>query len=287
LEAPQIPFENETWPLMLERDYDRDHISQGNGGVSQSPDACYSVRDVASDIVTTSFENHSSGFVEHDSLEDNLSTGQIYADSDLMPLPLSVSPSISPLIPPPSSPAVSPMSACPSPAHQPITMQVQQTLSPIRPAWSIRASGAPALGVPSNTAKVNPPWPSPLALSIPLPLSHPSSRSPSPISVYNSLAESASDTPIVEPTCSSSAPPIANPTGSSTAIPELVPTRRRAYRWQLPDFDIALAMQLRPGLGLGADPAWMVRFLMAIFGWLAILLAGVRDVGVDNMPVGV
>lgn len=38
--------------------------------------------------------------------------------------------------------------------------------------------------------------------------------------------------------------------------------------------DIALAMQLRPGLGVGADPAWMVRFLMAMFGWFAILVSG-------------
>ena len=38
--------------------------------------------------------------------------------------------------------------------------------------------------------------------------------------------------------------------------------------------DIALAMQLRPGLGVGADPAWMVRFLMSMFGWFAILVSG-------------
>ncbi|KAH9481361.1 hypothetical protein JR316_0005886 [Psilocybe cubensis] len=38
--------------------------------------------------------------------------------------------------------------------------------------------------------------------------------------------------------------------------------------------DIALAMQLRPGLGAGADPAWMVRFLMAMFGWLAVVVSG-------------
>ena len=38
--------------------------------------------------------------------------------------------------------------------------------------------------------------------------------------------------------------------------------------------DIALAMQLRPGLGPGADPAWMVRFLMSMFGWFALLLSG-------------
>ena len=38
--------------------------------------------------------------------------------------------------------------------------------------------------------------------------------------------------------------------------------------------DIALALQLRPGLGLGADPAWLVRFLMAMFGWMTVLLGG-------------
>ncbi|TFK20996.1 hypothetical protein FA15DRAFT_553300, partial [Coprinopsis marcescibilis] len=38
--------------------------------------------------------------------------------------------------------------------------------------------------------------------------------------------------------------------------------------------DIALAMQLRPGLGAGADPAWMVRFLMAAFGWFVVVVSG-------------
>ncbi|KIJ11367.1 hypothetical protein PAXINDRAFT_84249 [Paxillus involutus ATCC 200175] len=54
----------------------------------------------------------------------------------------------------------------------------------------------------------------------------------------------------------------------------LIHPRRRAYRSAVPEFDIALAMQLRPGLGIGADPAWMVRFLMAIFGWFAVALTG-------------
>ncbi|KAH7929283.1 hypothetical protein BV22DRAFT_1110019 [Leucogyrophana mollusca] len=52
--------------------------------------------------------------------------------------------------------------------------------------------------------------------------------------------------------------------------------RRRAYRYAVPELDIALAMQLRPGLGIGADPAWMVRFLMAIYGWFAVALTGHR-----------
>lgn len=36
--------------------------------------------------------------------------------------------------------------------------------------------------------------------------------------------------------------------------------------------DIALALQLRPGLGLGADSAWLVRFIMSMFGWMTVLL---------------
>ncbi|KAG2133110.1 hypothetical protein BD769DRAFT_1447486 [Suillus cothurnatus] len=63
---------------------------------------------------------------------------------------------------------------------------------------------------------------------------------------------------------------------SSIPIPPSTPLihpRSRAYR-AVPEFDIALAMQLRPGRGIGADPAWMVRFLMAIFGWFAVALTG-------------
>ncbi|KAJ7117990.1 hypothetical protein C8R43DRAFT_1036598 [Mycena crocata] len=36
-------------------------------------------------------------------------------------------------------------------------------------------------------------------------------------------------------------------------------------------------MQLRPGLGAGADGAWLVRFLMSFFGWFAVLVAGGRE----------
>ncbi|PFH53500.1 hypothetical protein AMATHDRAFT_137343 [Amanita thiersii Skay4041] len=50
-------------------------------------------------------------------------------------------------------------------------------------------------------------------------------------------------------------------------------SRRRTAGRTLP-IDVALAMQMRPGLGVGADPAWMVRFLMAVFSWFAIMVAG-------------
>ena len=48
--------------------------------------------------------------------------------------------------------------------------------------------------------------------------------------------------------------------------------RRRAYL-AVPELDAALAMQLRPGLGIGADAAWLVRFIMALFGWCAVLMS--------------
>lgn len=61
-----------------------------------------------------------------------------------------------------------------------------------------------------------------------------------------------------------------NGDGDGIATPDH--PRRRAYRSAVPDLDLALAMQLRPGLGIGADSAWMVRFLMTIFGWFAVVL---------------
>ena len=60
---------------------------------------------------------------------------------------------------------------------------------------------------------------------------------------------------------------------SSTALETSPPTIKRRPITRSP-LDIALAMQLRPGLGVGSDPAWMVRFLMAMFGWFAILVSG-------------
>ena len=49
---------------------------------------------------------------------------------------------------------------------------------------------------------------------------------------------------------------------------------RRPYSDRNPEIDIALAMQLRPGLGEGADAAWLVRFLMGIFGWVTVMVSG-------------
>ena len=41
-----------------------------------------------------------------------------------------------------------------------------------------------------------------------------------------------------------------------------------------PVIDLALAMQLRPGFGATADAAWLMRFLMAMFGWIAVIVRG-------------
>jgi hypothetical protein len=101
-----------------------------------------------------------------------------------------------------------------------------------RPAWSIRASDAPPLGIASTTK--------------------PSKQSPT-----SNTKTSPS------PTTSTSEPKSLAPISS----------RRGSYVSMLA-FDLALAMQLRPGTGIGADPAWMVRYLMAMFGWFAILMAG-------------
>ena len=122
----------------------------------------------------------------------------------------------------------------------------------------------------------------PLSDDLPLPLSefgHP----------LDSLTASDRSTPPMRELCLS---PITRPAWSVRAIDSpalglpscqsgvdatpqpLIHPRRRAYRPPVPELDIALAMQLRPGLGIGADSAWMVRFLMAIFGWFAVALTG-------------
>lgn len=64
--------------------------------------------------------------------------------------------------------------------------------------------------------------------------------------------------------------PVATPNGTAPTQ-FVIPSARTLVRSPL---DIALAMQMRPGLGAGADPAWMVRFLMAVFGWMAVAVAG-------------
>lgn len=57
--------------------------------------------------------------------------------------------------------------------------------------------------------------------------------------------------------------------------PEVMVQRPRQRTPRQP-LDIAFALQLRPGLGLGADSAWLVRFLMAMFGWMTFFIGGPR-----------
>ena len=60
----------------------------------------------------------------------------------------------------------------------------------------------------------------------------------------------------------------------SEVVTETGEGTRRPYSDRNPEIDIALAMQLRPGLGEGADAAWLVRFLMGIFGWVTVMVSG-------------
>lgn len=62
---------------------------------------------------------------------------------------------------------------------------------------------------------------------------------------------------------------------------EMQEVRRPRQRTPRQPLDIAFALQLRPGLGLGADSAWLVRFLMAMFGWMTFLVGGNAPVRED------
>lgn len=108
----------------------------------------------------------------------------------------------------------------------------------------------------------------------------------SPISRPAWSLRAGEDTSLFVPSPSASSRTISPSTPSQTLPPSssdnslsvtAAVSPRRAYRFPVPEFDIALAMQLRPGLGIGADPAWMVRFLMAMFGWFTVLLTSKKD----------
>lgn len=120
----------------------------------------------------------------------------------------------------------------------------------------------------------------------PLPeIQHPSVPSPPFQALYrhldsplmNEVVSTSSSRPLWSIRASAS-PPLdltSSQAASDTAPQSIEHARRRAYR-SVPELDIALALQLRPGLGLGADSAWMVRFLMTVFGWFAVALSGQR-----------
>ncbi|KAF8188064.1 hypothetical protein BJ912DRAFT_409245 [Pholiota molesta] len=101
--------------------------------------------------------------------------------------------------------------------------------------------------------------------------------SPPAASPSASTVSFPSTSPAKEP-----APSTPTSTSTSTVVQRLRRASLSAQAWTMPSartlvrspLDIALAMQLRPGLGAGADPAWMVRFLMAVYGWLLVSVAG-------------
>lgn len=172
-------------------------------------------------------------------------------DPDYLPLPVGPAFQLpTPYSTPPPTPPRSP--------HKRIVEMREANIvrpsSPVsKPAWSLRASDAPALGFSSADARAAP---------VPLPLPLPS-RPTAPVQAIAIL-------PI--PGALTSADLDADPEMQMQMVEHEKPRSRRAYRTPVPELDIAFAMQLRPGLGLGSDPAWIVRFLMAMFGWMTVLI---------------
>ncbi|RDB28175.1 hypothetical protein Hypma_001539 [Hypsizygus marmoreus] len=130
-----------------------------------------------------------------------------------------------------------------------------------------------ALPPSTSTPTSIPAPPAPAHLSI-IPRTVPSSSS-SPSSSPSSSSSSTTTTTATKPTPT---PTAQKPT--STTLTPLIPLTNplQGIRRPRSALDIALAMQLRPGLGVGADPAWMVRFLMSMFGWFALLISGAGEV---------
>lgn len=171
-----------------------------------------------------------------------------HPDPDYLPLPAFRAPT--PYSTPPPTPPRSP--------HRRIVEMREVSLlsrpsSPVsKPAWSLRASDAPSLGLTGSDAR-SPPVPLPLPIR------------PQPHSAASSSTHSPQTTTLLIPG--------SLPLGvdSEQQMVEK-PKTRKAYRSPVPELDIAFALQLRPGLGLGSDPAWIVRFLMAMFGWMTVLI---------------
>ena len=169
--------------------------------------------------------------------------GAAHPDPELLPLPTS----------PARSPRVEPLAVPASLRRLPSQTQMRERdaagTSPIsKPAWSMRAAASPALGISASAA---------LTPSTPLPFSALPPRTPSPPMMPGALfSEAEAD-------------------AQQQEMAEVArPGHGRAYRAPMPELDIAFALQLRPGLGIGAEGAWLVRFLMAMFGWLGVVVGG-------------
>jgi len=214
-----------------------------------------------------------------------------HPDPDLLPLPICAPSPIRTRTPAQTpTPPASPPSSPPPTLSSRLLLRDRNTNTGPRPAWSLRASDAPALGLSANS---NSPPLSPISS----PRLHfrdkasvneegqenDMSPSASPIMLSTPLPESSTVTPSTSTPvgpCQSDSDLSSRTPSPSTISPSTQPTHRTPEthpRLARSPLDIALAMQLRPGLGLGADPAWMVRFLMSMFGWFAILVGGNGD----------
>ncbi|KAJ3531061.1 hypothetical protein NMY22_g8306 [Coprinellus aureogranulatus] len=169
-----------------------------------------------------------------------------------------------------------------------------------RPAWSIRASEAPRLGLSTeqepavfekraSSMEDSPEDKPAAAIAAPEPIA----RSNSIPGAFPALSEAEAEAD-PEPTAAVTFPvkeEKSNAESSLTPPPHAPPRRRTASTIDTSSFaaavvslrrkpeplDVALAMQMRPGVGAGADPAWMVRFMMAVFGWLAVTMSAGID----------
>ena len=137
-----------------------------------------------------------------------------------------------------------------------------------RPAWSIRASDAPPLGLTASSSSSNVSPSTPIK-SVEAPAKEGEIVTPQPSSSRLNIESEEGDIPGSFPTSDSMD---SSDQATSSAVQPAKPAASR--RGPRSPIDIALAMQLRPGIGLGSDPAWMVRFLMSMFGWFVVTLSG-------------
>lgn len=191
-----------------------------------------------------------------------LTATEEFPDPDLIPLPISPKVQNSSLLvsQTPTSPTL--------PAVSPPRTAVA------RPAWSLRASDAPPLGLSASTSAVELPSPteklSAMEEKVKNEVETANDSSPVPPLPSASSMTLSSSLPGTFPESESTETAVAVSTSKEVEV-RSTPSRPRVTRSPL---DIALAMQLRPGLGVGADPAWMVRFLMSMFGWFVVMLSG-------------
>ncbi|RXW21449.1 hypothetical protein EST38_g4406 [Candolleomyces aberdarensis] len=152
-----------------------------------------------------------------------------------------------------------------------------------RPAWSIRAAEAPRLGMSPEVPKETPtdgvqvPSDSDRQEHDEADATQPFDQIPGafPESDQTEQLRQRKPAAVIKDECPQARP---SKLGRSSAIDTssfaaaVVSLRRKPE-----PLDVALAMQMRPGLGAGADPAWMVRFMMSVFGWLAVAMSAGID----------